>query len=341
MSLHGPWGDRGAFLLDATLNLSVLRDMPASIMVLDRDLRYVMASDMYLRTTGRTLAELLGRNIFDAFPETEERRKPLEASMRRALAGESNAIERLFYRIPDPANLSRTVEAWWRCRHNPLVGPDGSIGHVVQITENITELVHSEEQRTAIAHELQHRVGNLLGLVQVIARRTAGTAEDLPDFLARFDARMQSMARTHSYLIGTNWNRMSVGEVVARQLRHGHDDLAAQITLGGPEVVLKANEAQMLSMAIHELTTNSLKYGALKDAKGRLEVSWSALGSNGFTFRWIESGVGAVAHSGRTGFGSTILDSILPGQLGGKAQRAFGPDGLHYTLTVETRISAG
>ncbi len=324
-------------MLDTTLNLSVLRDMPASIMVLDRDLRYVMASDMYLQTTGRTLEDLLGRNLFEAFPETEERRRPLEESMRRALAGESNAIERLAYRIPDPNDLSKTVEAWWRCRHNPLVGPDGSINHVVQITENITELVQAEEQRNAIGQELQHRVGNLLTLVQVIARRTAGAVDSLPAFLERFDERMQSMARTHSYLIGTNWNRMSVGEVVARQLQHGNADLAAQMNLGGDEVVLRASEAQLLSMAIHELTTNSLKYGALKDAAGRLEVRWSQVGEAGFRFAWIESGVGAVSASGRTGFGSMILDTILPTQLGGKAERQFGPDGLTYVITVETR----
>lgn len=324
-------------MLDAGLDLSVLRDMPASIMVLDRDLRFVMASDMYLQTTGRTLADLLGRHLFEAFPETDERRKPLEESMRRALAGEGNAIERLAYRIPDPTDLSKTVEAWWRCRHNPLVGPDGSIGHVVQITENITELVQAEEQRNAIGQELQHRVGNLLTLVQVIARRTAGAVDTLPAFLDRFDQRMQSMARTHSYLIGTNWNRMSVGEVVARQLQHGNADLAAQMRLGGEEVVLRASEAQLLSMAIHELTTNSLKYGALKDASGRLEVRWSGVGETGFRFEWSESGVGPVAPSGRTGFGSMILDTILPTQLGGQAQRVFGPDGLTYAITVETR----
>ena len=97
---------------------------------------------------------------------------------------------------------------------------------------------------------------------------------------------MQSMARTHSYLIGTNWNRMSVGEVVARQLQHGNADLAAQMNLGGDEVVLRASEAQLLSMAIHELTTNSLKYGALKDNAGRLEVRWLQVGEAGFRFAW-------------------------------------------------------
>ena len=321
----------------SSLDLAVLRDMPASLMVLDRNLCFVTASDMYLATVGRSLEELVGRNLFEVFPESEERRRPLEDSMRRALRGEGNAIERLPYAIPDPEDHSRMKESWWRCRHNPLINPDGSIDHLVQITENITDLVHAEEQKNAIAQELQHRVANLLGLVQVVARRTAGSVESLPTFLERFDGRMQSMARTHSYLIGTNWDRMSLGEVIARQLQHGHDELAAQMTIGGPEVLLGAREAQILSMAIHELTTNSLKYGALKDAKGRLEVTWSAEAAPGFTFRWIESGTDGAKPSGRTGFGSMILDSIVPGQLGGVANRTFGPDGLHYTLAAEKR----
>lgn len=306
-------------------------------MVLDRDLRFVMASDMYLQTVGRRLDDLIGQHVFDAFPETEERRRPLEASMRRALAGEGNAIERLAYAIPDPNDPGKVTEAWWRCRHNPLVGPDGSIGHVVQITENVTEQVRSEAQGAAIGQELQHRVGNLFSLVQVIARRTAAHAETLSDFLERFDARVQAMARTHSHLIGTNWDRMSIGEVVARQLEHGHEDIAERMSISGPQIVLGASEAQMLSMAVHELTTNALKYGALKDATGRLQVTWSRRGENGFSFAWVETGYPCSPEGDRSGFGSMILDKIVPSQLGGTAERVLGPEGLRYALTVEMR----
>jgi two-component sensor histidine kinase/PAS domain-containing protein len=324
-------------MLAGLLDLSVIRDLPASVMVLDRDLRFAMASDLYLGTVGRSMDELRGVHVFDAFPEVDERRRPLEASMRLALAGEGNAIKRLLYTIPNTADPSSPTLAWWRCRHNPLVGPDGQIGHIAQITENITELVRAEDQRNAIQRELQHRVGNLLSLVQIVARRTAGSAETLADFMVRFDDRMLSLGRTHSYLIGTNWNRMSIGEVVARQLQHGHEELAAQISVAGPEVFLGASEAQMLSMAIHELTTNSLKYGALKDASGHLAVSWSEEVDQGFSFAWIESGVSALAPSERKGFGTMILDTILPAQLNGKAQRGFAPDGLHYRLTAKTQ----
>ncbi|RYI34535.1 MAG: PAS domain S-box protein [Acetobacteraceae bacterium] len=324
-------------MFDTAIDLSLIRDMPASIMVLDRDLRFVTASDLYLKTVGVQMPDLFGRHLFEAFPEEEVRRKPLEESIRRALAGEGNAIERLAYAIPDPADRTRMTAAWWRCRHNPLFNADGTVSHVVQITENVTDLVRTEEQRNAIAHELQHRVSNLLSLVQVIARRTAATAETVPAFLERFDERLQSMARTHSHLIGLSWDRMSISEVIALQLQHGHGDIADQITIQGPEVLLGSSEAQMLSMAIHELTTNSLKYGALRDARGRLQVSWTTDAVQGFVLDWIESGVSDLAPSGRSGFGSMILDKIVPTQLGGTARRQIGPDGLHYTITVEKR----
>lgn len=328
-------------MLAIGLDLTIVRDLPASIMVLDRDLRFVMASDMYLETVGLLLDDLVGRHVFEAFPETDERRIPLEASMRRALAGEGNAIERLAYAIPDPSDPGKVIEAWWRCRHNPVVAPDGSIGHVVQITENVTELVRSEAQKEAIGQELQHRVGNLFSLVQVVARRTAAHAETMPDFLERFDARIQAMARTHAHLIGKNWDRMSIGEVVAGQLQHGHDDLAGQMSIAGPAILLGSAEAQMLSMAIHELTTNSLKHGALKDATGRLQVSWTRLGDQGFRFDWVETAPVTGPGSGRSGFGSMILDKIVPSQLGGTAERVLGADGLRYALTVETRTPPG
>jgi PAS domain S-box-containing protein len=324
-------------MLDTALNFSILRDMPASIMVLDRDLRFVMASDLYLKTVGLQLQDLLGRHVFEAFPEDEARRTPLEQSMRRALAGEANAIERLEYAIPDPADRSRMTQAWWRCRHNPLFNADGSVGHVVQITENVTDLVRAETLKTAIGHELQHRVSNLLSLVDVVARRTAAHAETLPAFLERFNERLQAMSRTHSYLIGANWDRMSIRELVARQLEHGHADLAGQMTIEGPEVLLGASEAQALSMAIHELTTNSLKYGALKDAEGRLTVAWAAEGQNGFRLIWSEAVAVAPQSSSRTGFGSMILDAIVPVQLGGTATREITAGGLRYALTVAKR----
>ena len=318
-------------------DLSLLRDMPASIMVLDRDLRFVGASSLYLKTVGLELDQLLGRNLFEMFPEAEDRRRPLEESMRRALAGEDNAIERLAYAIPDPADRTRMTEAWWRCRHNPLVGPDGSIDHVVQITENVTELVRAEQLKDAIAHELQHRVGNLFSLVDVIARRTAANSDTLPTFLQGFTERLHAMARTHSYLIGANWNSMSIRDLVERQVEHGHEGQSDRISISGPEVMLAAAQAQALSMAVHELTTNSLKYGALKDARGRLNVVWKAKGARGFRFDWIETEAGAAKPSGRTGFGSMILDAIVPSQLGGKAVREFTPDGLRYGLAVEER----
>lgn len=320
-----------------TPDLSILRYLPASLMILDRDLRYVAASDLYLDTVGLRMEDLVGRFVFEAFPEVEERRTRLEASMRLALAGQRNAIERLAYAIPDPEDRTRMTDAWWRCQHSPLPDADGRINHLVQITENITDLVRAEEVKTAITHEMKHRVSNLLSLVQIIARRTAADAGTTRAFLERFDERLQSMARTHAYLADGNWNRMSIREMVARQLEHGQGGRSGQIAVGGPEISLPASEALMLSMAIHELTTNSLKYGALRDETGRLDVTWAQTGKTGFRFDWIEDVTGPVTPPSRTGFGSMILDSIVPNQLGGKASREFASGGLRYRIVVDDK----
>ncbi|AZL58973.1 PAS domain S-box protein [Tabrizicola piscis] len=324
-------------MVAADPDFSIFVDMPASVMVLDRDLKYVAASRMYLATVGLEMADLKGRMIFDIFPEIEERRKPLEQSMRRALAGEGNGIDRLYYAIPDPDDRTVLMDSWWRCRHNPVVGPDGSVNYMIQITENISDLIRTENMRNAIAHEMQHRVGNLLALVQIVARRTAQNADSLKGFLAKFEERIQSMSRTHSYLVGSNWNRMSLHEIVTRQLDQEREDRANKITISGPEILLDASDAQMLSMAIHELTTNSLKYGALQGGDGRLDVRWSDHNLNGFKFCWIESDVKTIVPSDRTGFGSMILDTIVPAQLRALAQRKLGQDGLRYELTVAER----
>ncbi|NJS39563.1 MAG: PAS domain-containing protein [Rhodobacteraceae bacterium] len=323
--------------MPANPDFSVFAHMPASVMVLDRDLKYVAASRMYLDTVGLEMADLKGRMIFDVFPEIEARRKPLEQSMRRALAGEGNGIDRLYYAIPDPDDRTRLTEVWWRCRHNPVVGPDGSVNYMIQITENVTDLVRTENMRNAIATEMQHRVGNLLTLVQIVARRTAQNAETLQGFLAKFDERIQSMSRTHSYLFGSNWDRMSLQEIVTRQLDQERADRAHKISISGPDILLGASDAQMLSMAIHELTTNSLKYGALQGGDGRLDVAWSGHNQGGFKFSWVESGVRTGSTSGRTGFGSMILDTIVPTQLRGTATRSLGADGLRYELNVAER----
>ncbi|WP_146590747.1 HWE histidine kinase domain-containing protein [Puniceibacterium confluentis] len=327
-------------MVSGTLDFEqVFKYAPAPCLVLDRKMRIVTATDAYLSTVQRTLDQLQGMYVFDAFPEVSERREQFRDAFQRALDGEANSLVEVPFSIPlETADGVEMREIWWTCTHTPVPGPDGEIQYMVQNAQDVTLKVQAERLRDAIAAEMQHRVGNILSLVSVIARRTAGSARDLEDFLARFEGRVQALSRTHSYLSGTNWDRMTIGSILSRQLEDHVATDEHQIVLDGSDIHLNAAEAQILTLAVHELTTNSVKYGALKCPEGRLAIRWNKLGATGYSLEWREGGIRVQKDLNRSGFGSMILDQIVPRQLQAEAVREFAPESFLYRLAVPERL---
>ena len=319
----------------------LFENLPAACMVLDRDLRYVAATEMYLTTVGRRWEDIKGRHIFDAFPEEDDRRRVLEEALHEAFAGRSSTLQDIAYAIPvyDANGRDTGVrrEVWWSAQHNPVPAPDGSIPYIIQKTQDVTSRVMAERLKDAVMRELQHRVGNIFALVSATAKRTVASSDSLADFLPKFEGRMMALARTHTYLTGDHWDDISIEKIVSRELADYNDIDSEQITITGSEIKVNAAEAQILTLAIHELTTNAIKHGALKSPTGRLTVSWTAQGEDGFFFDWRESGVVIPGQPDRRGFGSFILDSVVPTQLEGKATRDFLTGGFVYQVAVEKR----
>lgn len=319
--------------MDAAVDFEQLfRHLPAPCIVLDRDLRIVTATDIYLATVMRSLDTLRGVPVFEAFPEDPAREAMFRDAFQRALAGEENALVEVPFAIPEPDGSMR--EIWWTCTHRPVRDTDGTIRFMVQNAQDVTEQVRTQQLKDAITAELQHRVGNILALVSTIAKRTAGTSDDIDVFLSRFNGRIKSLAKTHADLTGPNWDRMTIAKLVDRQLADYFEVDSDQIRISGTPIALTASEAQTLSMAIHELTTNSVKHGALKSPDGRLSITWERIGTAGYRLLWREDGLSNVATTQRTGFGSMILDSIVPSQLRGTAVRVLEPDHFSYQLDI-------
>ena len=308
--------------------------LPSPYMMLDTELRFFDMNDAYLRVTRQSRDNLIGRLVFDAFPESPEREAVFASAFERALRGEANRLVRQPFSIPRPDSEGGGFrEVWWNCHHLPIHDVDGNLCGVVQKAEDVTSEVKAERLRDVITREFDHRIKNLLSVVVAIARQTANNAESPETFTAEFEERIQAMVRTHQMLVDTGWATVALGDLLEAHLEPYQNSDNACVSLSGPPVTLSSRQTQSLGMAFHELATNAAKYGAFSDAQGRLEVNWSIDG-DGKTCRieWHEDGLTDVGAPSRTGFGSTIMERVLPAELDGSVTRDFTPTGLRCTI---------
>ena len=222
------------------------------------------------------------------------------------------------------------------CIGTAVASVDG-IDNVVRIsgvTVDITDRKQAEERQVLLAREVDHRARNALALVQSIVRLTR--SEDIKSYTAAVDGRIGALARAHTLLAQSRWQGADLARLVGEELAPFRTDGAERIATAGPEVSLEPRTAQTLALALHELSTNAAKYGALSVTSGRVAVNWD-LQPQGLVLRWIESG-GAppqmpVAH----GFGIRLISASIERQLGGEAAFDWRPEGLHCLLRVPRR----
>jgi two-component sensor histidine kinase len=322
----------------------LFKHLPAPCLVLDRNLSICAATDNYLTIVQRELDNIKGQYVFDAFPEQGERLAMFEDAFRRTLAGEATSLVKVPYSIPVTGNDGKPTgemkEIWWTCHHNPLRGADGEVHYVIQKAQDVTTLVMAEQLKNAVTRELEHRVGNILSLVSAIVRRTVSSSQDFEDFMSKFDRRLMALSRSNQYLTGEHWDGMTLDTIISREIAACHELSSPKVQMSGPPVTVNTTDAQILTLAMHELATNSIKYGALKSPEGRLVINWTANGSGAFELTWRENGIDEMSDTSHSGFGSIILDRIVPAQLRGEAKRDFGGDSFVYQLSVADRAAA-
>jgi PAS domain S-box-containing protein len=227
---------------------------------------------------------------------------------------------------------------WIRLTRSCVRKSDGSVDYFVTVVEDISARKHVEEQVHLLMREANHRVKNLLGLVQVIARQTAaGNLEDFvtgnPEaFIRRFTDRIQALAANQD-LLGRDQHRgVDLEDLVRTHLAHFADLVGSRITAIGPKLRIHAAAAQAVGLALHELATNAGKYGALSTDAGLVDIGW-AMTDDTFTMSWTERNGPAVRPPERKGFGSTVIDSMAGRTLGGEVHLDYPPSGLEWRLT--------
>ena len=218
----------------------------------------------------------------------------------------------------------------------PLHDASGALLGAVNMLVDVTDRKREEERQALLVRELHHRVKNTLATVQALMSSTARSCSTIEEFREAFTGRVISLARTHTLLIDDQWQRVPFRALLRTELDPFDPD-QRRVRLFGPKVELSADLAVPLGMAVHELTTNAVKYGALSGIGGSVEVRWSTAieaGERRLRWSWSERGGPAVAPPHREGFGSRLLRRVLRDQIQASVETDFDPQGLRVRVEV-------
>jgi PAS domain S-box-containing protein len=201
--------------------------------------------------------------------------------------------------------------------------------HDVGTIQDITERKQHEEKEHLLMREINHRAKNMLSVVDAIAHQTA--AKNPKDFIERFSDRIQALSANQDLLVRNEWKGVEIDDLVHAQLAHFADLVGSRITAQGPKLRLNPASVQAIGLALHELSTNAAKYGALSTDRGHVDISWVSDGDT-LTMSWIERD-GPVSPPKQRGFGTIVMEAMAERSVGGGVTLHYAPSGVTWRLT--------
>ncbi|OZI51799.1 PAS domain-containing sensor histidine kinase [Bordetella genomosp. 5] len=294
-------------------------------------------SDQLYRMAGYVPGDVVPSYEAWMTPIHPDDRGAAEAALRNAMGAHGDYVQE--FRVVHPDKSVHWLYGRGRFFYDVARRPVRMIGATVETTERRD---FEDRQRVLVA-ELQHRTRNLLAVVRSMADKTVRSSVDLRDFRRRFGDRLDALGRVQGLLSRLNdHDRVAFDELIREELSaiEGH---SSRVTLEGPSGVrLRSSTVQMLAMAVHELATNAVKYGALGQPRGRLAVSWrlEPHGEHGkpwLHIDWRESGVVMPAPDAAprgSGQGRELVERALPYQLHARTTFTLGEDGVHCLISL-------
>ena len=215
---------------------------------------------------------------------------------------------------------------------------------LLEIVLKIADAAAAERKRAAqqqelVVAELNHRVRNILALVRSLMEQTK--SEENEDAFAQLSSRIQSFARAHDQLTGEKTDGASFRRLLEIELEAFIADTSNRLVFDGPDVLLEPEAHTSMALVVHELVTNSAKYGALSASSGEIRIETSQNSDGDFLFSWQEVGGPRTKAPERRGFGSTIIERTVPYQMGGEARIGYEPTGLEAWFSIPEKHIAG
>ncbi len=193
----------------------------------------------------------------------------------------------------------------------------------------------NRKQEVLIA-ELNHRVRNILGVIRGLIRQAKPSSDSIEDFVDLVDGRIHALARAHNQITDDHWGPAPIGALIDAEARAFLNEEDSGIHVSGEPVLLNPQAYSTMALVVHELVTNSTKYGSLS-AGGHVDVSWSRTEDGGLQFEWQERGGPPVQPPTRKGFGTTIIGRSVPYDLGGRASIDYAEAGVRAVFTIPAR----
>lgn len=269
----------------------------------------------------------IGKSFSEVWAEAWDKIGPIAVD---ALEGKSTFIEN----FPLAVNRDGAAEqAYFTFCYSPVLDADGAIVGFMDTVIETTQTVLTQRQADVLNAELGHRIRNILALVGSIASQTLRSSTDLTEAEASLNHRLRALASVQDTLRTGGTSDAEVHGVVATALApHALED--GRVGAEGPNVRLPEEKALALSLALNELITNAIKYGALSNGEGTVEISWDVEGPEGQDFRllWRERGGPVVTAPIKAGFGSRLIQRHVAEAFGGKAQITFEAEGITYEI---------
>lgn len=299
------------------------------LMALGGDLRVRSANSAFHEKFGLSPDETIGRLIYELV-DGQWNVPPLRELLEQ-LIPDHKRIDDYEISLSVPRLGSRTMLMNARC----IADSQGSGELVLLAIEDITERRETARHQELLMGELSHRVKNTLAVVQSIAAQTLRHSSSLENFGDAFKGRLQALASANDAILDGSWKGVTLRHTIQRALRPFA--IESRIRLAeGPEIDLRPQACLAITMILHELTTNAVKYGALSVPKGAIDIAWRTEASGPeetIILDWRERDGPAVAPPSRQGQGTRFIERSIAYELGGTANMIFDPDGLQATLS--------